>query len=101
MNEVKNCIYGIIPSIQNTNVLAGGYLFWAGRIEFGKMRRMWVINLLQTPEKFKKGNTTDVSKPFLFSQRILVCSLRLTRQAQSDLQTHINISHIGVQGQST
>ena len=38
MNEVKNYIYSIIPSIQNTNVLAGVYLFWAGRTEFGKMR---------------------------------------------------------------
>lgn len=46
MNEVKNCIYSIIPGIQNTNVLAGGYLSWAGRTEFGKTRRMWVINLI-------------------------------------------------------
>lgn len=67
MNEVKNYIYGIIPSIQNTNVLAGGYLFWAGRIEFGKMRRMWVINLIQTPGNFLKWNTTYVSNPFLSS----------------------------------
>lgn len=67
MNEVKNYIYSIISSIQNTNVLAGGYLFWAGRIESGKMRRMWVINLIQTPENFLKINTAYVPKLFLCS----------------------------------